>query len=187
MKKTSNKRSTPAILSVIAALFIGSAVVRLAGGVGEAMALDAEPLASLSSAPQGDTNAMIAALNARETRLAEREAALADRMQALGFAEARAAERIAELRTAEAALAATISLADQAAERDLAQLTSLYEAMKPKDAAALFEEMAPEFAAGFLSRMQTEAAANVMAGLSPRAAYSISVILAGRNVGAPKE
>lgn len=181
------KRGAPAALAVLAALFLGSAGVRIADGLGQAMALGAEVTPAPPTVAQPDTNALIAALNAREARLQEREAALTDRMQALALAEARVSERIEELRAAEAALAATVAIADQAAERDLAQLTRLFESMKPKDAAALFEEMAPEFAAGFLARMQTEAAANVMAGLTPRSAYQISVILAGRNVGAPAD
>jgi flagellar motility protein MotE (MotC chaperone) len=187
MTRKARHRGSPAILTLLAALFLGSAVVRLASGMGEAMAVEAEADMPVQAAPGADLNAAIAALNAREARIAAREGALADRMQALTLAEARARERIAELRAAEAALAETLAIADQAAERDIAQLTSLYESMKPKDAAALFEEMAPEFAAGFLARMQTPAAANVMAGLTPRTAYAISVILAGRNVGAPTQ
>ena len=86
----------------------------------------------------------------------------------------------------ESDLRKTLALADGAAENDLARLTSVYENMKPKDAAALFETMEPDFAAGFLGRMRPDAAASVMTGLSPGAAYSISVILAGRNANAPK-
>ena len=71
--------------------------------------------------------------------------------------------------------------------KDVAQLTAVYAAMKPKEAAAVFEEMDPAFAAGFLGRMKPDAAAQIVAGLSPGKAYSISVILAGRNVGTPTE
>lgn len=46
--------------------------------------------------------------------------------------------------------------------------------------------MAPDFAAGFLARMKPETAAAVMASLDPKFAYSVSVIFAGRNAGAPK-
>ena len=74
-----------------------------------------------------------------------------------------------------------------AVENDLAALTSVYENMKPKEAAPLFEAMDPVFAAGFLARMRPEVAAGIMAKLSPDAAYSISVILAGRNANVPRE
>ena len=94
---------------------------------------------------------------------------------------------MSEMQAVEAKLSATLSVADGAAEKDLARLTAVYEAMKPKDASALFETMAPEFAAGFLGRMRPEAAALVMTGLSPKAAYGISVLLAGRNALVPKE
>ena len=88
---------------------------------------------------------------------------------------------------AEAKLASTLALADNAAENDLARMTSVYENMKPKEAAALFEEMSPDFAAGFLGRMRPDAAAAIMAGLSAPTAYTVSVVLAGRNASAPTE
>jgi flagellar motility protein MotE (MotC chaperone) len=92
-----------------------------------------------------------------------------------------------ELTAAEASLKEVLTIADGAAEQDLARLTAVYEAMKPADAAALFDAMAPEFAAGFLGRMQTTAAAAVLAGMSRDKAYSISILIAGRNAMAPKD
>ena len=77
-------------------------------------------------------------------------------------------------------------LADGAAEKDIQNLTAVYQAMKPKDAAALFETMSPEFAAGFLGRMPPEAAAAILSGMSSEAAYGVSVIVAGRNAEVPK-
>ncbi len=84
-------------------------------------------------------------------------------------------------------LRSTLALADKAAENDIAGLTAVYQAMKPKDAAALFETMSPEFAAGFLGRLPPDSAAAILSAMSPEAAYGISVIVAGRNVGAPTE
>jgi len=84
-------------------------------------------------------------------------------------------------------LRATLALADGAAEQDLQRLTAVYQAMKPKDAAALFDAMSPEFAAGFLARMTPEAAAAILSGMSPETAYGVSVIVAGRNVGVPRQ
>ena len=108
-------------------------------------------------------------------------------MQALSLAEQGARARLVELQSAEAALAATMTRAETAADADVARLVAVYEAMKPKEAAALFSEMEPQFAAGFLGRMKPEAAAAVMAGLPPKTAYSFSVLLAGRNAAAPRE
>lgn len=70
-------------------------------------------------------------------------------MAALDLAEDVISRRIAELEKAEQALRDTLAIADQASEKDLLQLTELYQAMKPKDAAALFNGMDPEFSPAF--------------------------------------
>ncbi len=53
---------------------------------------------------------------------------------------------------------ALLAVAETAAQDDLAQLTSVYESMKPADASAIFAEMDPNLAAGFLGMMQPESA-----------------------------
>ncbi|MGH1355020.1 MAG: MotE family protein [Thalassovita sp.] len=187
-------------LSVIATLLIGSAALRIAAGGGEAWAKAEERFQAASAeqevvplvAPQvcetdEEYAAMLEAFDLRKRRLDEREASIDARMQALTQADRDIAVQLAELREAEDALSRTLQFADQASERDVGRLVTVYETMKPKDAAALFEEMEPNFAAGFLARMKPEAAAGVMTGLTPETAYTISVVLAGRNMGVPKE
>lgn len=176
-------------LFLIAGLFAVSGAIRLGLGVEEARALIPEgaapaPVAEVCAAPPA---ALAAALSAREDRVALREATLLDRLAALALAESALSRQLAQVEAAEAALAATLALADKAAEGDLDRLTTVYQAMKPKDAAALFEAMAPEFAAGFLGRMRPDAAAAILAGLSPEAGYRVSLLLAGRNMRAPTE
>ena len=181
---------------LISGLFLASGLVRAADG---AQGLGAEILAradeggliaTLPTAPgpcqtPPDLEALFSDLRQREADLARAEAEVADRLQAAAIAGEEISQQIAELRVAEAALAATLMRAETSAEDDLARLTTVYENMKPKDAAPLFEQMEPGFAAGFLARMRPDAAAAIMAGLSPPAAYSVSVILAGRNAAAP--
>jgi flagellar motility protein MotE (MotC chaperone) len=185
-RRAKTGRST---LVILALLFASSGALRLGSGVGTALANEAvEPDTMDTPAQCTETPAALAAaLTAREADLSLREAALKDRTAALALSEAAIEQQLAELIAAEAALAATLAIADQAAERDLANLTTVYETMKPKDAAALFEAMAPEFAAGFLGRMQPQAAAAVMSGLTPETAYQVSLQLAGRNAEAPTE
>ena len=182
-------------LWLIAALLVSSGLLRLSNGSGSALARgvaefsasDPAPAMPTVCEPAPDIEAVLKALNIRSESLDTRDAAIADRMSALILAETEITRKLAALESAEQRLSATLSLADEAAETDLGRLTSVYEAMKPKEAAALFQEMAPEFAAGFLGRMRADAAAAVLAGLSPQAAYTISVILAGRNANAPTE
>lgn len=197
---------------VIAALFIGSATVRLATSANGALAQDSQlpttPMSpphvgaqennalptpedephqsSFPSSNREELSALIKALKDREVQVQEREKQVEMRLRALAVADAEIEKRLVTLTETEQALRATLSLADDASEKDLLRLTSVYESMKPKDAAILFEQMEPNFSAGFLGRMRPDVAAEVLAGLSPQVAYSISVILAGRNAAVPK-
>ncbi len=192
-KKQSKKAGS---LQVIIVLLIGSALLRLGEGTGQALARGPGEIETIAS-PQtdeipicpkpDDLENILTVLNQREDGLVERETALRDRMHALDIAEDQVSKKLAQLERAEQTLRDTIALADTAAETDLGRLTRVYETMKPKQAAALFEEMDPNFAAGFLGRMRPDAAAAIMAGLSPEAAHLFSVVLAGRNANVPRE
>jgi flagellar motility protein MotE (MotC chaperone) len=191
-------------VALIAILLVTSALLRVASGANVAFAQGADNLkiqpkeeaqAALMSPAQNtvktganraEMGSLLVALQAREAKIKEREAQIDIRSKALAVVDEEIAKRLVALEKAEIELRSTLSLADGAAEDDLARLTSVYENMKPKDAAALFETMEPDFAAGFLGRMRPDSAASVLAGLTPAAAYSISVILASRNANVPK-
>ncbi|MEM6587625.1 MAG: hypothetical protein AAF641_04190 [Pseudomonadota bacterium] len=214
LPKRAGKRAGRSVLAVIAGLLIASALVRLGGGAGQAVALvtdgamntmmqdGAEKGPEKGTAPPvgaamaedfpptmgaSEISDMVAAFQAREARLVAREEALEDRMAALRVADQQISEKLAKLEQAETQLRETIALAETASKDDLDRLTLVYENMKPKQASALFEEMDPNFAAGFLGRMRPEAAAAIMAGLSPESAHLFSVVLAGRNANVPQE
>jgi len=180
------------VLWVIALLFGISGTIRLVETGGFALAKQLVGAEGGGSDATGDcvTEAGLMALHeqlqVREGKLSEREGLVLDREQAINLAEGRIESRLAELVAAEKALSKTVSIADKSADEDVARLVTLYENMKPKQAAPLFEEMSPEFAAGFLGRMRPDTAAAVMASLTPQTAYTISVMMAGRNAGAPK-
>ena len=184
-------------VTLIAALFICSAGVRIISGADAVFAAETiEPQASekedIAETParneaQAEMSKLLSTLLEREQIVEKREKAVNDKMKLLKDAEQSVNQRLRELQVAEEKLRNTIALAETAAEDDLQKLTTVYENMKPKDAAALFEEMAPDFAAGFLSRMRPDSAADIMSGLSPDIAYSLSAILAGRNANVPSE
>jgi flagellar motility protein MotE (MotC chaperone) len=180
-------------LVLIAGLLASAGLIRLGLGLNQARALEgpvtqpaAVATAACPAAANGPVMPLVAALKAREARLAAREAAVQDRAQALALTGKAVAAKLAELKAAEARLSRKIAFANGAAEKDVAQLTAVYENMKPKDAAAVFEQMQPEFAAGFLGRMKPEAAAAILSGMTPEKAYTVSVIVAGRNARGPK-
>lgn len=205
-----SRRAGRSVLGIIAGLLIASALVRVGIGTGQAVARATDDMQPgiAQDVSEGRSNVpamaamaedfptemspievsnMVAAFQAREARLAAREAALEDRLTALRVADQQITEKLAKLEAAEEQLRATIALADTASKDDLDRLTLVYENMKPKGAAALFEEMDPNFAAGFLARMRPESAAEIMAGLSPEAAHLFSVVLAGRNANVPQQ
>ena len=215
--KIPRPRRSIGVLAVIGGLLIASALARIGMQAGAALALETSESALQAEAPpdgsamQGagdpaasgqttesagaaagcpvasDIEPILDALKTREERVSKREADLRARMQALSVAEAEIERRMTAMEEAERRLRETLAVAKTAAEDDVAQLTQVYATMKPKQAAALFEEMEPDFAAGFLGRMRPDAAAAIMAGLSPQKACTISVMLAGRNAGAPRE
>lgn len=182
---------------LIASLLITSAMLRIGAGLDIAVAggtspekiQTVEPTASKQQKhgqDRAEMGRLLAALQEREARLDEREQKIDARTKALAVASEEIEGRLQALEETEARLRETLALADGAAEGDLARLTTVYESMKPKDAAALFQTMEPDFAAGFLGRMRPEFAAAIMAGFPPDVAYSISAILAGRNASVPK-
>lgn len=188
----SPRRPARSVLLIVAFLFLMSGLLRLGGDAGQAIAREIAgmteapaPQEPLQCAPEPDLAALLHDLEARERRVETAEQQLADRLQVLQVAEASFEQNLQDLIAAEDALARTMARSETAAEEDIARLTAVYENMKAAEAAALFETMAPEFSAGFLGRMRPDAAAAIMAGLDPQTAYTISVVLAGRNAGAP--
>jgi flagellar motility protein MotE (MotC chaperone) len=181
-----SRRRGAAPLFALAVILGMSGLVRLGDAAGAAIALEAsqETMAETLPGEEVDVAAALAALRERNTELDRREAAIGERMRALEAAEETLQAQLATLGEAEERLRGLMALAEESAEGDLVQLTSVYENMKPKEAALLFERMSPDFAAGFLGRMRPEAAAAIMSGLPPELGYSISVLLASRNADA---
>ena len=199
-RKQPSPRKAARILPTLAVLFVGAAGLRIVSGLDAALAQDPVPAATPVAAVPADMAALSALrtspvsdaelsmeIRARERAVEEREAAMAERESVLAALEARVQAQVAALEAAEAELAATMALADRAAEDDILRLVGVFEVMKPEDAAAVFAEMDPGFAAGFLSRLPAEAAAAILAGLEPRQAYALSALIAGRNALVPRD
>ncbi len=188
------RRGGPGVLILIAGFLFASGMLRLGDGTGLAIAQEVGALMRSASAASPATSEdtpgfeeLLAAIRARESRVAEAETLLAERERTMALARQELDDKLAALTEAEANLQALLAQADGAAEEDIARLTSMYEAMKPGEAAALFEQMDPVFAAGFLARMRPDAAGAVLAGLPPDKAYALSVVLAGRNASVLSE
>lgn len=193
-KERPRRRGGRNALMAIAAMLALSGLLRLGSEAGSAIASGSDAIepaqtdaGTAACTTPDDLAAVLAALDEREARVATREEELADRLQALAVAETQIQRNMAALEDAESRLSSTMARASTAAEEDLKRLTTVYENMKPKQAAPVFAAMDPKFAAGFLGRMRPDVAAAILAGLDPEAAYTISALLAGRNADAPTE
>jgi flagellar motility protein MotE (MotC chaperone) len=171
-------------VGLIVLCFVASAGLRL-GDIGFALAQ--ETGAERAAVPSAETDALLTAIREREAQLEREAARLAERQQTLNVAEARLAEQLAAVEEARGELEATLALADNAAERDIAQMTAVYERMKPEDAARIFARMELSFAAGLLVRMKPEVAALVLAGMEPDTAYAVTVMIASRHARVPTD
>ena len=168
-------------MGLIVCCVLASAALRLTDN-GWALA---QGLETPATAPGADQDKLLDAIRQRETQLAAEEKRLADRKQTLGVAETKLAEQLAAFEKARANLEGTLAMADQAAERDLARMTTVYENMKPPEAAKIFETMDVGFAAGLLARMRPDVAAQVLTGMKPETAYAVTLTIASRNARVP--
>ncbi|MFO1104940.1 MAG: hypothetical protein U1E34_02480 [Amaricoccus sp.] len=177
----------PAIggVGLIVACFLVSAALRLSES-GLALAEEMESAAPAQSADaSGDAGQLMKALRDREAQLNAEETRLADRAQTLNVAEAKLAEQLAAYEKAQKQLQDTLASADKAAEKDIDRMTTVYENMKPADAARILDRMDVNFAAGLMARMRPEIAANVLAAMNADSAYAVTLTVASRNSKVP--
>jgi len=186
-------RRPPRTTHIILSCLLVSAIIRLgAGGVAlaEELATHVEESPAMPVPlvpPEPDVGSLLESIRTRQDQLSKREIEIAERQLELNMVEQRIFQQLGVLKQAEQKLADTLAIADSAAEKDIKQLTEVYEKMKAKSAAEIFGTMEISFAAGFLSRMKPESAAGILSEMPPNAAYSISVVMAGKNANAPTE
>ena len=132
-----------------------------------------------------ELDAVVKALNERESAIEKKELQLLKKSRALEVIKEKIDKEIAIMKKAESELRMTIALADSAAENDIKKLVAVYENMKPKNAALLFDRMDHNFSAGFLGEMNPASAASIIELMSPETAYAVSAVLAGRNAAVP--
>lgn len=173
------------------ALLVLSAFTRIVSASLSTVSEDAPeaPMArgALLCPPSDEVSMLLDRIAARDEALGAREDAAALREQDVAVARQEIAASLVVLTEAEARLAERMAQSSTAAEGDVGRLVTVYEGMKPKDAALLFGTMEPAFAAGFLARMDAGAASAIFSNLPPDTAYALSVLMAGRNANAATE
>ena len=139
--------------------------------------------ASGGDAPPMACDPSLAELLAAERKaLAIRQSELDLRAQMLAAAEKKAAAQVARLEQAARDVGGLLDRRASMAKADLQRLVSIYENMKPKDAARLLNETDPEILVDLLDLMQERRSAPILAEMDAGKVNALTRTLAERRV-----
>jgi flagellar motility protein MotE (MotC chaperone) len=129
---------------------------------------------------EGDNSedALLGRLSARRVELDQREADIAMRAALLEAAEKRLDERTQELAALEAKVAALVDEKQAAEEAGFKAVVSMYETMKPKDAAKIFDTLSMSVLLKVARAMSPRKMSPVLAAMSPDPAQKLTTALA---------
>jgi flagellar motility protein MotE (MotC chaperone) len=117
-------------------------------------------------------------LQRRRTQLDQRETAVEQREATLVAAEEKLNQRIHELQHLQQQLKATLMDRKQRTDAAWTSLVILYEAMKPRDAAAILNDLDMPVLVELTARMNERKAAAIMAAMQPDRARDLTAKLA---------
>lgn len=121
---------------------------------------------------------VLQSLLARREQLDDREREIGLREKLLEAAERRVEERIAELKAIEARIEASFGKQEEERKAQLQSLVSMYENMKPKDAARIFDRLDMSVLIGVVQQMKTRKMAPILAKMDSAVAQRLTVELA---------
>lgn len=130
--------------------------------------------------PTGAELEVLQSLAARRDQLDQRAAEMDMREKLLRAAEDRVAGKINELKKIEGSIKALIEQQDAKKEEELRSLVKVYEAMKPKEAAAIFNALDMPVLIAMISRMKEAKIAPILAIMDAKKANDLTVNLATR-------
>ncbi len=116
----------------------------------------------------------------RREELEEREQTLILREGLLAAAEHRIEGKIEELKAVKVEIEGLIKVYDEQEEKEIGELVSIYEKMKPKDAARIFDQLDMDVLLDVLQRMKASKTAPVLAAMDSNRAQEITVRIAER-------
>ncbi|ACA18551.1 hypothetical protein M446_4202 [Methylobacterium sp. 4-46] len=140
------------------------------------------------AAPEGASSerAILEKLGARRDALQQRNRDLDTREQLLENAERRLETRIRDLKSLEdKAEGAAVAKRGESEAAGLKPLVTMYETMKPKEAARVFDRLSLDVLVPVVVAMNPRKMAEVLAVMQPEAAEKLTVALAMRARGAP--
>ncbi len=127
--------------------------------------------------------AVLESLGKRRETLQEHEGQLDLREKLLQATEERIQKRVDELKTLEKRIEAAVEEKKQQENNEIAGLVTMYENMKPKDAARIFDRLSLPILLKVVRQMKPRKMSDILARMSPEAAERLTVALAGNMTG----
>ena len=124
--------------------------------------------------------AILESLQSRREQLEARSRDLDMRENLLKAAEKRVEAKVAELKDVEARVKTAMGDRDQAEEKRFKSIISMYENMKPKDAARIFDRLDMKILVEVSTHLNPRGMSEILANMSPEAAERLTVELANR-------
>lgn len=151
-----------------------------------APALPAQPVLpdTLEIGGSAAERAVLESLGRRRETLQEQEGQLDLREKLLQATEERIQKRVDELKKLEQRIEAVVEKKKQQEENEVAGLVTMYETMKPKDAARIFDRLSLPILLKVVRQMKPRKMADILAKMSPEAAERLTVAIAS-NSSAP--
>ena len=144
------------------------------------------PLAQAPPVPEpvsSSEKALLEKLGARRDVLKQRSDELDLRERMLDDAEKKIETGIGDLKKAEDKVDAAAKAKDEAEKQGLKSIVTMYETMKPKDAARVFDRLGHDVLVPIVVSMNPRKMAEVLAVMNPEAAERLTVALANRARG----
>ena len=128
---------------------------------------------------------MLRQLAKRRDELDARAKALDDREALLKATEQKIAEEVKQMQQMKAEYEQAKNARDDAAEANMRRLVTVYELMKPEEAARIFETMEGAVLLDVVTRMGERRLAPILAQMSPAKAQALTIAMANRRTLIP--
>jgi flagellar motility protein MotE (MotC chaperone) len=135
-------------------------------------------------APSAGERAVLERLQERRGTLEGRSQELDTREGLLKAAERKIDDRLGELKEIESRMDAGTRTRKEEADRQMKMLVTMYETMKPKEAARVFDRLALGVLVPIATTMKPQRMSEILAAMSPEAAEKLTVALASKSAEA---
>lgn len=123
-------------------------------------------------------------LSQRRAELDQREQAIDSRENLIKAAEARIDQKVTEMKALQDQIQGLLKQVDAQDDQRLKNLTTIYQNMKPADAARIFEQLDLPVVLGVVTNMKPQNVAPILAAMDPEKAKTITDAMAARRAAA---